>query len=374
MDLAYSDEQVQLRDSVLRYTRNQCSFETRSVRLADGGFDATLWSEVAELGWFALAVAEEVGGLGGSAVDLGLVMEGVGRALIVEPIAPAIIAGLTLSWAGDASQRAQWLDPFLAGKTVLALAFAEPENPLDLTRPQTAVVRDGAGWRLSGQKAMVAAGDRAAAVLVPASLPDGGLGLFVVPTDRPGVTRRAIVLQDQTRVADIQFDSVELEQTHLLSGPTEARAALDRAFDLAIAAQAAEAVGAIDVMVEMTLEYLKTRQQFGKPLSANQALQHRMVDIYMAGEEARSAVLSAALAMETSSTADRSRAISLAKIEINRLSRLVAQEAVQLHGAIGTTEDLPISHYFRRLTLIGRTFGGTDWHIRRVARIDRQAA
>ncbi|WP_375174997.1 acyl-CoA dehydrogenase family protein [Pseudooceanicola sp.] len=374
MDLAYSDEQVQLRDSVLRYTRDQCSFETRSVRLADGGFDATLWSEVAELGWFALPLAEEVGGLGGSAVDLGLVMEGVGRALIVEPIAPAIIAGLTLSWAGDASQRAQWLDPFLAGETVLALAFAEPENPLDLTRPQTAVVRDGAGWRLSGQKAMVVGGDRAAAFLVPASLPDGGLGLFVVPTDRPGVTRRAIVLQDQTRVADIQFDSVELEQTHLLSGPTDARAALDRAFDLAIAAQAAEAVGAIDVMVEMTLEYLKTRQQFGKPLSANQALQHRMVDIYMAGEEASSAALSAALAMETSSTADRSRAISLAKIEINRLSRLVAQEAVQLHGAIGTTEDLPISHYFRRLTLIGRTFGGTDWHIRRVARIDCQAA
>jgi len=370
MDLAYSAEQAQFRDSVSRYIRDRCSFEARRDRLASGGFDATLWKEIAELGWFALPFAEADGGLGGSAVDLALVMDGIGRALIVEPVAPSIAAGLVIAAVGDDRQRMAWVEPFLAGRSTLAIAFAEADNPCDLSRTGTSAARDADGWRLEGTKTMVVGGDQADVVVVPAKLPDGGLGIFVVPTDAPGVDRFPYELHDSTAAADIVLDDAAVSHAHLLAGTSDALSTLERVFDFMIAAQAAEATGAMEAAFHLTLDYLKNRHQFARPLSANQALQHRMVDVYAAVEQARSAALSAALAMELATPHSRSRAVSLAKIEINRLSRLVGQEAIQLHGAIGTTDDLPVSHYFRRLTLITRTLGDTDWHIRRIAGFD----
>lgn len=373
MDLQYSPEQDQLRDSIERYVREEYDFDTRRGIQAAGGFSHKHWAEFAALGWLAVPFPEAEGGLDGTAVDLGLLMQGLGRGLVLEPVLPTLLAGLLVSRLGDAAQCARWVGPLIAGDLRLAVALSEPGARYDLRLSTTAAVRTGDGWRLSGHKSVVAGADRADALLLPARDAAGGLSLFAVPVETAGVTLRGFTTHDGTGAADVILEAVDLPATALVGAAGGALPELERIADLAIAAVAAEAAGAMAVLAETTLDYLKTRKQFGQPLSANQALQHRMVDMTVAVEEARAAALAAALRMQEADPADRARALSLAKIEINRTARLVGQEAIQLHGAVGMTDELAASHYFKRLTAIGQLYGTTNWHLQRVADLDTAA-
>ncbi|GGC72622.1 acyl-CoA dehydrogenase family protein [Chelatococcus reniformis] len=375
MDLEYSTEQSLLRDSVERFVRDDYAFQARQKILANGGFSAPHWTTFAELGWLGIPFAEEDGGFGGSAVDLAVIMEGVGRGLVLEPFLPTIMAGGLIAAAASSAQKQAWLTPLIAGECKLAVAFAEPQSRYDLADCTTRAAATGAGWRLEGRKCVVVGGKIADAFIVVARTSGDrrdrtGLSLFLVPADADGLTVRRYDTNDGQGAADLELAGVALGPDALLGPDGAALDPLERAVDGATAAVAAEAVGAMAALCDATLAYLKVRKQFGKPLGSNQALQHRMVDMVIALEEARSAALAASLSMTEDDAAARSRAISLAKIEIGRTATKVGQEAVQLHGAMGVTDELDVGHYFKRLTIIATSFGNADWHIRRVAALD----
>lgn len=373
MDLQYSPEQVQLGDIIDRVVREEYDFDTRRDILAAGGFSETHWMTFAELGWLAVPFAEADGGLGGNAVDLGLVLQGIGRGLVLEPVLPTLLGGLLIADLGGPEQKKAWLERVIAGQLRLAVALSEPGNRSDLGRSRTQARAEGDGWRLTGHKSVVPGADRADMLLVPAADATGGLSLFAIPAETAGLSLRSYPTHDGTGAADLILDDVALPGSALIGPAGGALGSLERNADLATAALCAEAAGAMAVLVETTLDYLKMRRQFGQPLSTNQALQHRMVDMMVALEEARASALAAALRMEAPDPAERARAVSLAKLEINRTARLVGQEAIQLHGAVGMTDELAASHYFKRLTAITQSGGTTIWHQDRIARLDAEA-
>jgi alkylation response protein AidB-like acyl-CoA dehydrogenase len=377
MDLQYTPEQNQLRESVERFVREEYDFSHRRKLVAsDSGHDERHWRSYAEFGWLAVPFSEEDGGIGGDATDTGIVMEGVGRGLLLEPyLANVVLAGGMLAALGNAQQKAQWLQPMMAGAHKLALAYAEPGSRYDIAQCATTARRDAEGWALDGHKVLVHGG-AAADFLVVVARTSGepsdaaGLSAFVVDAKAHGVGVRGYATHDGSRAADLHFDGVRATAAQLLDthgNEGGALPALERVIDQAIAAVASEAVGAMATLVDMTLEYLKTRQQFGRPIGTNQALQHRMVDMYIALDEARSMALYGALMLRESDPAARRKALSATKIEIDRTARRVGQEAVQLHGAMGVTEELAVGHYFKRLSMIGVSFGDSSWHLQRHA-------
>ncbi|MEN2989811.1 acyl-CoA dehydrogenase [Tistrella sp. BH-R2-4] len=387
MDLNYSAEQDMLRESVERFMRDVYAFTTRQKLLKqawnDGAGAAEAravhagphWRRFAELGWLAVPFAEEDGGIGGGPVDFGIVMEGIGRGLAIEPVLPTVLAARLVAEIGTADQKASWLTPALEGRKRLALAFAERQSRYDLADCATAATASGDGWVLDGAKAVVLGGHAADGFVVVARSAGArrdaaGISLFLVDADAAGLSVRAYRTNDGTGAADISLRNVSVPASALLGRAGQGAGDLERAVDFAIAAVASEAVGVMAALCEQTLEYLKTRRQFGRPLGDNQVLQHRMVDMVIATEEARSAALHGALMMAVDDPRARARALSLTKIEIGRTATRVGQEAVQLHGAMGVTEELAIGHYFKRLTAIAASFGDIDWHTRRVARID----
>ncbi|MEN2977527.1 acyl-CoA dehydrogenase (plasmid) [Tistrella bauzanensis] len=392
MDLNYSAEQDMLRESVERFMRDVYAFTTRQKLLKqawnDGAGAAEAraahagphWRRFAELGWLAVPFTEDDGGIGGGPVDFGIVMEGIGRGLAIEPVLPTVLAARLVAELGTADQKASWLTPALEGRKRLALAFAERQSRYDLTDCATTATASGAtasddGWVLDGAKAVVLGGHAADGFVVVARSAGArrdadGISLFLVDADAAGLSVRAYRTNDGTGAADISLRQVAVPASALLGRAGQGAGDLERAVDFAIAAVASEAVGVMAALCEQTLEYLKTRRQFGRPLGDNQVLQHRMVDMVIATEEARSAALHGALMMAVDDPRARARALSLTKIEIGRTATRVGQEAVQLHGAMGVTEELAIGHYFKRLTAIAASFGDIDWHTRRVARID----
>lgn len=375
MDLQYTPEQNQLRESVERFVRDEYDFaRRRRLAATDPGHDEACWRQYADFGWLAVPFSEEEGGIGGDATDTGIVMEGVGRGLLLEPyLANVVLAGGMLSALGSAAQKAEWLQPMMAGERKLALAYAEPGSRYEVGQCATTARRSGDGWVLDGRKALVYGGATADTCIVMARTggqPEDadGLSAFAVDVGTPGLTVIPYALHDGQRCADLALEGVQLGADRLLGEPGQALPALERVVDQAIAAVASEAVGAMSSLVDMTLDYLKTRQQFGRPIGTNQALQHRMVDMYIALDEARSMALYGALMLAEPDAAARRKALSATKIEIDRTARLVGQEAVQLHGAMGVTEELAVGHYFKRLSMIGVSFGDRDWHLRRYAR------
>jgi alkylation response protein AidB-like acyl-CoA dehydrogenase len=374
MNLQYSPEQLQLRDSVERFVRDEYDFtRRRKIAAADPGHDEACWKRYAEFGWLAVPFEENDGGIGGGPADVGLVMEGVGRGLLLEPyLASVVLGGGMLAALGSAAQKAEWLQPMIAGECKLALAFAEPGSRYELSHCETRVERKGGRLRVSGRKTLVHGGAAADAFVVVARSAgaagdEAGLTVLVVPAGAEGLSVRRYAMQDGTRAADLVFDDVPVPASGMLGEEGGAYPALELVIDQAIAAVASEAVGAMGALVEATLQHLKTRKQFGRPIGTNQALQHRMVDMVVALEEARSMALYGALMLTEQDARRRRKALSATKIEIDRTARLVGQEAVHLHGGMGVTDELAVGHHFKRLSMIGVSFGDSSWHLRRHA-------
>jgi alkylation response protein AidB-like acyl-CoA dehydrogenase len=373
MNFEHSEEQRQLADSLAKFLAGQYDFEKRKaiVNSASGVSDA-VWAAFAEMGLTALALPEADGGFGGGAMDLMAAMEACGEALVVEPLLDNVGLGARLvAMAGSAAQREALLPGFIEGSLKLAFAGLEPGRRYELAPETTAARRTAEGWVLDGAKCVVVGAPSAHRLVVSARSgtdPSAGACLFVVDPKLPGVTLNPSRTVDGLRVADVHFDKVNLGADTLLGPPGGALPFIEEATDFATALLCAEAIGAMQYANDATLEYLKTRKQFGAPIGANQVLQHRIVEMVIVTEQARSLAILAASKVDTCTDAkERMRAVSAAKVKIADAARQVSQEAVQLHGGMGMTEELKISHTFRRLTMIAQRFGDADHHLERYA-------
>ena len=367
MDFNYTDEQNALRDTLSRYIVKDYPFEARrALAKSADGFSREHWKQFAELGLLALPFPEDFGGLsvtGGNAVDTLLVMEAFGRGLVLEPYQSTVIVGGGLVRdAGSAAQKEALLPAVAGGERMLALAHFERGARYEVSRVDTAAKADGGGWKLSGAKGVVLGGGSADTLLVSAST-GKGLSLFLVDARAKGVAVRNYMTQDGARAAEIALDNVAVGADALVGPEGGALPLIERALDYGIAALCAEAVGIMAALNEATLEYLKTRKQFGQAIGRFQALQHRMVDMVIATEQSRSMAMMAAVKADSADAAERRRAVSAAKAYIGQQARFVGQQAVQLHGGMGVVDELNVSHYFKRLTMIDLTFGNTDHHL-----------
>lgn len=379
MDLSFSEEQRLLGDAAGRFVAGRYSFEARRAFLqSPEGFSREIWREFADLGWLGLGIPEEFGGLGGGAVETGLVMEALGRALVVEPyLATAIVAPRLILALGSPAQKSALLPKIVGGQLLLAFAQAEPQSRFALNDVTTTATRTATGWTISGRKQLVLGGPWADKFLVVARI-DGaprdraGIAVFVVPARSPGMTATDYPTLDGVRASNIVFDAVALPPEALLGDSRDALPAIEAAADAAITAMASEAIGCMLVLLDTTVAYTKTRIQFGKPLADNQVLRHRMAAMAVKIEEARASALHAILAADAD-PATRSRAASSAKVKVGRAGRFVAEQAVQLHGGMGVTEELNVGFYFKRLMAIETIFGSPDFHLQRHVELSRAA-
>ncbi len=373
MDFDLSDEQRLLKESVDRLIADRYGFEARNrYRAEPEGWSRAVWAQFAELGLLGLPFAEAVGGFGGGPVDTALVMEAFGRALVVEPyLATVIQCGALLRHLASPEQLERLVPPIVAGERVLAFGWTERQSRWSLNDIRTRAEQSGGTWRLSGAKSLILHGDSADTLLVTARTAGGerdrhGIGLFLVPAEAEGVGRRGYKTQDGMRAAELELDGAEAEA---LGDPEGALPGLEWAQDEVLAALAAEAVGIMGAMHALTVDYLKTRKQFGRAIGENQSLQHRAVDMYVSLEQARSMSLFATMMAQEADADERRRAIHAAKVQVGRSGRHIGEEAVQLHGGIGMTMEYAVGHYFKRMTMIERSFGDTDTHLAALARL-----
>ena len=374
MDFALTDEQTQLRDTLTRFVQKDYTFEKRKEILkSKDGFSRAVWKQFADMGLTAIGLPEEHGGLGGSAVDTQVVMEVLGRGLVVEPYVATVVLGAGLiARAGSDAQKAALLPGVAAGDTQLAFAHYEPASRYELAAVTTTAKKDKSGYVLNGAKAVVLNGGAAHHLIVSARSSgkprdEAGLSLFIVDAKAKGVTIHAYPTHDGQRAADITLKDVAVPADARVGKEGAAFAEIERTVDHGIAALCAEAVGAMGALNEITLAYLKTRKQFGVPIGSFQVLQHRMADMVMHTEQARSMTLLATSKLDARDAAERRRALSAAKAMVGQSARFVGQWAVQLHGGIGVTDELSTGHYFKRLTLINATFGDADHHLGQVS-------
>jgi pimeloyl-CoA dehydrogenase small subunit len=375
MDFDLSDEQRLLKDQVTGLIEKEYAFEQRKAYAREPlGYSQARWAQFAELGLLALPFAEAQGGIGGTPVETMIVMEAFGRGLVLEPyLATVVLGGGLLRFAGSAAQ-VDAMVPAIAGGTLrLAFAHTERQSRYDVADiAVTAKPEPGGGFVLSGQKGIVLHGDSADRLIVSARSAGGqrerdGISLFLVDPKADGVAVQGYPTIDGLRAAEIALRDVRLGPDALLGPRDHALPLIERAVDLAIAALAAEAVGAMSVMHELTVEYLKTRKQFGVAIGSFQALQHRAVDMLVALEQARSMAMLATMMAEALDTAERRRSIAAAKVQIGLSGRFVGQQAIQLHGGIGMTDEYKVGSYFKRVTMIDTLFGDADHHLAAVA-------
>ena len=366
-------EQNMLSESAARFAREFGGVERRLKRLAAGGgcSDGTHWQQFADNGWLGAVFPEAVGGFDGGAQEMAIIMEAIGHGLLLEPfLSCVVLGGGIVERLGTEQQKQALLTPMITGTMHLALAFVEGGGGHDLSRIGTRLNVVEQGYLLEGRKIAVFDGDRADVILTTARLTDNNADRIVVaavPKTAPGVKIQGYATIDGLRGSNVMFSGVPLRPEGLLGDGIAASDALHETMDTAAVAVGAEAVGAMSALLAVTIEYLKTRKQFGRALSDNQALQHRVVDMYIAIEESKVLVADAVRALSQHDASDRQRAVSAAKAHIGTAARLVGQEAVQLHGAIGTTDEYIVGHYFRRLTAICQIFGNRDWHLRRIS-------
>ncbi len=377
MDFDLNEEQRLLADNVARLMKDRYGFEGRKTfRAAPLGFSEELWRQYAELGLLGVPFAEEDGGFGGGAVETMLIMEAFGRALVLEPyLATVVLAGALIRRGASAEQRAALVPRIAAGDLRLAFAHSERQSGWDLFDVGLSARKDGDGFKLSGEKGLVLHGDSAHKLVVSARSAGGrrergGLGLFLVDASAPGVARRGYATQDGLRAAEITLSDVRVEAQDVVGDPEGAGPTIERAIDEAIAALCAEAVGAMSEAQEITVDYLKTRKQFGVPIGSFQALQHRAADMVVALEQARSMMMLATMTVADDDAGARAKAISAAKAQIGRSARFVGQQATQLHGGIAMTYEYKLGHLFKRMTMIDMTFGDMDVHLRRLSEMD----
>lgn len=375
MDFDLSEEQTLLKDGLDRLLANRYDFRQRAAYAKNPeGWSREIWAQFAEMGILGLPFAEEDGGFGGGAVDTMIVMEALGRKLVLEPyLATVVLGGGLLRHGADASQRAKLVPEIAAGSMTLAFAHSERQARYELANVTTKARQDGDEWILSGEKSLVINGDSADKLIVSARISGEtgsreGLALFLVDADAKGVSRRGYPTQDATHAAEISFADVRVAKADVLGTPGEAFPVISRVVDEAIAALCAEAVGEMRVVHQLTVDYLKTRKQFGVPIGSFQVLQHRAVDMLVAIEQANSMAFLATMMAEEDNAAEREKAISGAKIQIGKSGRLVGQEATQMHGGIGMTMEYESGAYFKRLTTINILFGDVEYHLRRLTR------
>lgn len=371
MDFSYSDEQKLIKEQVEKFVQNDYSFETRNKILEmDGGFDRSIWQQFAELGWLGVPFSEEDGGFGGGAIETSLVMEAFGNGMVVEPyLSTIVLSGNALAFAGSSEQKAELLAGIIGGELLMSVAYAEAKSGYNLANVGTSATKAGDAYTVSGEKVVVLGGESADKVIVSARTSGGnsdedGISLFIVDSKAAGVEVRAYKTMDGGRAANISFNDAPAE---LLGEEGKGFAVLDRVIDYGIVAASAQALGEMNSSFQKTLAYMKTREQFGKAIGSFQVIQHRMVDMFTHVESSRSMLIMASMKVASSDAAERKKAVSGAKVYIGDAARAVAQDAVQLHGGIGMTEELDIGHYFRRLTLFCSVFGSTGYHLRRFA-------
>ncbi|MFG1289827.1 MULTISPECIES: acyl-CoA dehydrogenase family protein [Xanthobacter] len=374
MDFDLTDEQSLLKDTVRRWVADTYPGieQLAAARTEPLGFPKARWAELAELGLLGLPFAEEDGGFGGGSVETLVVMEALGRALAPEPyFASVILGGGAVRIAGNAAQRAALLPGLMDGSAGLAFAHSEVQARYDLNDVATTARAVDGDFRLDGRKSVVLNADAAATLVVSARTSGDrrdadAMTLFLVPVNAPGVSLLAYPTQDGGRAADVILSDVFIPADAVLGPVGEGLAIVERVVEGAIAALCAEAVGLMEALHELTVEYLKTRKQFGVAIGSFQALQHQAVDMFVALEQARSMALYAAMMVEAEDAAERAVALSAAKVQINRAARFVGQTAVQLHGGIGMTMEYIGAHHFRRLAMIELMLGDTAYHQRRV--------
>jgi len=376
MDFELTADQQLLRDGLDRLLVERYDFEQRKAHLfSDPGWSREMWSRYAQMGLLALPFAEADGGLGGGPVETMIVAEAFGRALTLEPfMSTVLLAGGCLRLAGTPEQRSQLIPQIADGGKLLAFAHIERRARYDLSDVTTSARRNdrNGGWTLEGTKNYVLHGDTAEKLIVSARVSGdqrdrSGLGLFLVDSSATGVSIRGYVMQDGIRGADVTFANVQVPADAALGTPGDALPVIERVVDSAIASLCAEAVGAMTRAHEITVDYLKIRKQFGVAIGSFQALQHRAVDMLVMIEQARSLAMYATMMVEHGNAAERSQAISAAKSYVGRAGRLVGEQAIQLHGGIGVTEECAVGHYYRRLTLIDILFGDSAHHLAAVA-------
>jgi alkylation response protein AidB-like acyl-CoA dehydrogenase len=374
MNFEYSDEQRLLSETLRKFLSTGYSFDARSKIVASpSGVSEDVWAALAEMGILGVPFDAVYGGFGGSTIDMLIVFEALGEALNVEPyLATVGLGGRFVARGGSAEQQSRILPALIQGKLKMAFAQTEVGARWDLQHVSARATKSGDGWVLEGDKRAVLHGGCADLLVVSArtsGAPDDarGISLFLVERNAPGVAVTDYRVLDNTRVADVRLSGVRVGREALLGVEGEGFGLTDEVVDYATTLLCAEAVGAIKYAHDATLEYLKTRRQFGVPIGSFQALQHRMVDILISYEQARSIACLACVKIDTADAAERRRVVSAAKIKIADASRHVSQEAVQLHGGMGMTEELKISHTFRRLTMIAQAFGDADHHLARFA-------
>ena len=376
MDFELSDEQRLLKDSVERLTTQRYDFEARKKYMAEpDGWSRALWKQYVDLGLTALPFAEEHGGIGGGPVETMIVMEAFGRALALEPFWASVVLGgsFLARGAGNAAQT-DVLPKVAAGESLLAFAHIERQARYDLADVATTAKKDGAGYVLDGAKSLVVHGDCADKFVVSARVSGAqrdkaGIGLFLVDAKAPGVTRRGYPTMDGLRAAEVTFANVKVGADAVIGEPANAYPLIEQVTDIGIAALAAEAVGAMSAMHEITVDYLKQRKQFGVPIGNFQVLQHRAGEMLIAVEQARSMAMLATMMAAEDNAVERRKSISAAKVQIGRSGRIVGQGAIQLHGGIGMTMEYKVGHYFKRVTMIDTIFGDADHHLGVLARM-----
>jgi len=377
MNFDLTPEQMLLKDSIDRLIASRySSLEKREAyRKEPLGFSEAIWAQFAELGLLGLPFSEEDGGFGGGPVETMVVMEALGRGLSLEPyLTTVVLGGGFLRHAGSAEQKAAYIPEIVVGNLKLALAQTERQARYDLADIATTAEKTDRGYVIDGQKSLVLAGDSADLFVVSARTSGEqrsqyGVTLFLVDANTPGISRRTYSTQDGGRATEIEFSGT-IVSTDAILGPVDGGYPfLEHVIGETIAALSAEAVGAMEALHQLTVEYLKTRKQFGVSIGSFQTLQHRAVDMLMALEQARSMEMYAAMMVGSDNADERRSAISAAKVQINRSARFVGQEAVQLHGGIGMTMEYIGAHYFKRLTMIESLFGDTAHHLHQVARV-----
>ena len=376
MDFDLNDEQRLLKDSVDKLIATEYEFERRKRHAAEpDGWSRALWAKYAELGLLGLPFAEADGGFGGGPVETMIVLESFGRGLVLEPyFATVVLGGGLVRHGASAAQRAALVPRIADGSLLLAFAWMERQSRYNPADVKATARRDGGSWILNGEKSLVLHGDVADKIIVTARISGNqrdraGIGAFLVDASAPGVQRRGYPTQDGLRSAEIMLADVRVDAHDMLGEPGDALTLVDRVTDEAIAGLCAESIGVMSAMHEITVEYLKTRQQFGRPIGDFQALQHRAVDMFVALEQARSMAIFATMMAGEADPAERRRAIAAAKVQVGRSGRKVGEEAIQLHGGIGMTMEYKVGHYFKRMTMIDRRFGDADLHLATLARM-----
>ena len=368
MDFEFTQEQQQFSDALRRWMEKDYTFEHRKkIMHSEAGVSADAWNNLVELGVTALPVPEEQGGFSGSAIDMMVVMKEIGRGLVIEPYLATALGAQFLKLAGN---QGSLLVQVAAGETKLAAALGEKQARFDLFDIRTTAAASGDGYVINGTKVVVVHGGQADQLIVSArssgqQRDTSGISLFVVPANAAGVNRRDYRTIDGQRAADIRLENVQVPASSLLGAAGAGWDILDAAADYGATLLCAEAIGAMEALNAATLEYLKTRQQFGVPIGKFQALQHRMAEMFMQYQQASSMATLAAVKVASADAVERRRTVSAAKARVGQAAKFVGQQAVQLHGGMGVTDELPAAHHFKRLTMIEQTLGDTDYHLAR---------